>query len=56
MPWALRMFPTVESAHVGQGTLDAIVAPVGILFGHAEDQIYDLLPHPWPTRLLLSLG
>jgi hypothetical protein len=33
-----------------QCPLDASVAPGGILFGHTDHKLFDLLRHPWPTN------
>jgi hypothetical protein len=32
-------------SQIGQGTLDAAIAPGGILFGHTDHELFDLLGH-----------
>ena len=41
-------------AEVGQGSLDTVVAPCGILPGHAENELGHLVRHPWPARRVAS--
>lgn len=36
---------------IRQGALDAAIAPGGILFGHADDQLFDLLCHTGSTKV-----
>ena len=36
--------------HIGQRTLDPSIAPGGILLGHANHQLLDLLRHGWPPQ------
>ena len=40
-------------ANVGQGALDAVVAPGRVLLREPQDQIDDDLTDAWPTWLLL---
>src|SRR2546430_16601267 len=37
--------------HVRQSTLDAPIAPGGVLLGHLDGELLDLLRHWWPPQL-----
>jgi hypothetical protein len=40
---------TEVKAHVGQGALNAVVAPTEILLSHTHSHGHDLRPATWPT-------
>ena len=37
------------AAHIGQGTLDAVITPSWVLLCEAKSQVDDLLPDSWST-------
>ena len=43
-------------AQIGQGTLEAVVSPSGMLPSKPQNKIDDLLPDTWPTHRVAALA
>ncbi len=36
---------------IGQRAYDSVIAPADILFGHSDDQVFELGLYAWPARV-----